>query len=254
MWTATVQSLGLVIEQDDIDELVTFDAFRSWDVDPRFSVGNLWPLTSHQFRRSVAVYASRSGMVSLPTLKTQYKHLSATMTAYYGENSSYAQSFLIDEKGHPIDNTSILSAFRDEKQFNASLLLYERVIQTSEPLKGPKGTEIQLAKDRGKLPKMLSSRAETEKAIKQGRLSFKETPVGGCLLKGVCSNFGIDVVLPCTSNCKDAILTKDKLKAYVENLRFEQEMMSPKSKPYKAIEAEILHVTQRYLEPAEETV
>ncbi len=253
-WTNAVKSLGLVIEQEDIDELVTFDAFRNWDDDPRFSVGNLWPLTSHQFRRSVAVYASRSGMVSLPTLKTQYKHLSATMTAYYGENSSYAQSFLIDEEGNPIESASILSAFRDEKQFNASLLLHERVLQASEPLKGPKGTEIQLAKDRGKLPKMLSSRAETEKAIKQGRLSYKETPVGGCMLKGVCPHFGIDVVLPCTSNCKDAVLTKDKLQAYVENLRFEQEMMSPKSKPYKAIEAEILHVTQRYLEPAEETL
>ncbi len=253
-WTDVAQSLGLVIEQDDIDELVTFDAFRNWDDDPRFSVGSLWPLTSHQFRRSVAVYASRSGMVSLPTLKTQYKHLSATMTAYYGENSSYAQSFLIDEEGNPIESASILSAFRDEKQFNASLLLHERVLQASEPLKGPKGTEIQLAKDRGKLPKMLSSRAETEKAIKQGRLSYKETPVGGCMLKGVCPHFGIDVVLPCTSNCKDAVLTKDKLQAYVKNLRFEQEMMSPKSKPYKAIEAEILHVTQRYLEPAEETL
>lgn len=253
-WTNAVQSLGLVIEQDDIDELVTFDAFRNWDDDPRFSVGNLWPLTSHQFRRSVAVYASRSGMVSLPTLKTQYKHLSATMTAYYGENSSYAQSFLIDEKGNPIERASILSAFRDEKQFNASLLFHERVLQASEPLKGPKGTEIQLAKDRGKLPKMLSSRAETEKAIKQGRLSYKETPVGGCMLKGVCPHFGIDVVLPCTSNCKDAVLTKDKLRTYVENLRFEQEVMSPKSKPYKAIEAEILHVTQRYLEPAEKVL
>jgi hypothetical protein len=253
-WTDAVQSLGLVIEQDDIDELVTFDAFRNWDDDPRFSVGNLWPLTSHQFRRSVAVYASRSGMVSLPTLKTQYKHLSATMTAYYGENSSYAQSFLIDEKGNPIESASILSAFRDEKQFNASLLLHERVLQASEPLKGPKGTEIQLAKDRGKLPKMLSSRAETEKAIKQGRLSYKETPVGGCMLKGVCPHFGIDVVLPCTSNCKDAVLTKDKLKTYVENLRFEQEIMSPKSKPYKAVETEILYVTQRYLEPAEKSV
>lgn len=253
-WTNAVQSLGLVIEQDDIDELVTFDAFRNWDDDPRFSVGSLWPLTSHQFRRSVAVYASRSGMVSLPTLKTQYKHLSATMTAYYGENSSYAQSFLIDEKGNPIERASILSAFRDEKQFNASLLLHERVLQASEPLKGPKGTEIQLAKDRGKLPKMLSSRAETEKAIKQGRLSYKETPVGGCMLKGVCPHFGIDVVLPCTSNCKDAVLTKDKLRTYVENLRFEQEVMSPKSKPYKAIEAEILHVTQRYLEPAEKVL
>lgn len=253
-WKNAVQSLGLVIEQDDIDELVTFDAFRNWDDVPRFSVGNLWPLTSHQFRRSVAVYASRSGMVSLPTLKTQYKHLSATMTAYYGENSSYAQSFLIDEKGNPIETASILSAFRDEKQFNASLLLHERVLQASEPLKGPKGTEIQLAKDRGKLPKMLSSRAETEKAIKQGRLSYKETPVGGCMLKGVCPHFGIDVVLPCTSNCKDAVLTTDKLRTYVENLRFEQEVMSPKSKPYKAIDAEILHVTQRYLEPAEKVL
>lgn len=252
-WKEAVQSCGLVIEKDDIDELVIFDAFRNWDENPSFSVGNLWPLTSHQFRRSVAVYASRSGMVSLPSLKTQYKHLSATMTAYYGENSSYAQSFLIDDNGDPIDNTSILSAFRDEKQFNASLLLHERVIQASDRLKGPKGTEIQLAKERSKLPKMLSSRAETEKAIRQGRLSFKETPVGGCVLKGVCPSFGIDVVLPCTSSCKDAILIQDKLKAYVENLRFEQEMMSPKSKPYQEIEVEILHVTQRLLEPSEDT-
>lgn len=253
-WTGVAQSLGLVIEKDDIDELVTFDAFRNWDDDPRFSVGNLWPLTSHQFRRSVAVYASRSGMVSLPTLKTQYKHLSATMTAYYGENSSYAQSFLIDEKGNSIEKASILSAFRDEKQFNASLLLHERVVQASDPLNGPKGKEIQLAKERGKLPKMLSCRAETEKAIKQGRLSYKETPVGGCVLKGVCPHFGIDVVLPCTSSCENAILTKDKLKIYVENLRYEQETMSPNSKPYKAIEAEILHVTKRYLESAEVTI
>jgi|GEM_PF-932739 len=252
--TQVVQSLGLVIEQEDIDELVTFDAFRNWDEDTRFSIGKLWPLASHQFRRSVAVYASRSGMVSLPTLKTQYKHLSATMTAYYGENSSYAQSFLIDEEGKPIDSNSVLSSFREAKQFNASLRFHESVIQTSTSLKGPKGTEIQLAKERGTLPKILSSRAETEKAIKQGRLSFKETPVGGCMLKGVCPHFGIDVVLPCTSSCPDAILTPNKLKAYVENLRFEQEMMSPKSNPYEAIEAEILHVTQRYLKPAEKSV
>ncbi|MDO9518619.1 MAG: hypothetical protein Q7L19_00215 [Pseudohongiella sp.] len=253
-WKHTIKSCGLVIEKEDIDELVTFDAFRNWDENPSFSVGSLWPLTSHQFRRSVAVYASRSGMVSLPTLKTQFKHLSATMTAYYGENSSYAQSFLMDEKGDLIENASVLSAFRAEKLFNASLLLHERVIQASDRLKGPKGTEIQLAKDRGKLPIILSSRAEIEKAMKQGRLSYKETPVGGCMFKGVCPNFGIDLVLPCTSNCKDAILTKEKLKTYVENLRFEQEMMSPKSKPYNSIDAEIQYVRERYLESSEETL
>lgn len=254
VWVQTIQSLGLVTEQDDIDELVTFDAFRKWDEDPRISAGNFWPLSSHQFRRSVAVYASRSGLVSLPTLKTQYKHLTATMSAYYGENSYYAESFLIDEEGKPIDNSGVLSVFREAKHFNASLRFHELVIQAPAPLKGPKGKEIQLAADRGKLPKMLSNRAETEKAIKQGRLSFKETPVGGCMFKGVCPHFGIDVVLPCTSSCADAILTTDKLNVYVENLRFEQKMMSPKSKPYEAIEAEILHVTQRYLKPAGKSV
>ena len=38
-------------------------------------------------------------MVSLPTLKTQFKHLSEVMTALYSENSTFAQNFLIDENG-----------------------------------------------------------------------------------------------------------------------------------------------------------
>ncbi|WP_221801954.1 hypothetical protein [Oceanobacter mangrovi] len=106
---ACVESLGLVIEGDDLEELRLFDAFRDWDSDPKFAIGAYWPLTSHQFRRSVAVYASRSGMVSLPTLKTQYKHLSEVMTALYAENSTYAESFLVDEQGKPIDNNSVFN-------------------------------------------------------------------------------------------------------------------------------------------------
>ncbi|MEL0167150.1 MAG: hypothetical protein VW877_03395 [Pseudomonadaceae bacterium] len=246
-WEGISYSLGLIIERGDIDELVTFDAFRNWDEDPRFAVGRPWPLASHQFRRSVAVYASRSGMVSLPTLKTQFKHLSPIMTAFYSANSSYARSFLIDEEGKPIDNGGVLSLFREASQFNASVRFHEAVIQSSERLKGPKGTEIQLAKDRGKLPKLLFSREETEKAIKQGRLSYRDTPVGGCMHRGVCPHYGVDVVLPCTSNCADAILKENKLKDYIDNLRFEQNFMSPDSKPYKAVAAEISHVTERYL-------
>lgn len=112
-WRTAIESLKLTIEAEDIEELRMFDAFREWDENPDFAVGQLWPLSSHQFRRSVAVYASRSGMVSLPTLKTQFKHLSEVMTALYSENSTYAQNFLIDENGKPIADGSVLMSFRD---------------------------------------------------------------------------------------------------------------------------------------------
>ncbi|PHS63686.1 MAG: hypothetical protein COB09_10605 [Thalassobium sp.] len=248
---ACVESLGLVIEGNDLEELRLFDAFRDWDSDPRFAIGAYWPLTSHQFRRSVAVYASRSGMVSLPTLKTQYKHLSEVMTALYAENSTYAESFLVDEQGKPIDNNSVFQSFRDSQAFNTSVRFHEQVIKSETPLLGPIGGDIQRGKDRGTLPKMLSDRAETEKAVKQGRYAYKETTVGGCTLKGSCPHFAVDLVLPCTSGCKDAILKPEKLRIYVESLQFDQQMMSPNSRPHKLISQEIEFVKKKYLEAGE---
>ena len=250
-WRKTIESLGLVIEAEDLEELRVFDAFRDWDENPDFAEGNFWPLVSHQIRRSVAVYASRSGMVSLPTLKTQFKHLSEVMTALYSENSTYAQNFLIDENGKPIDNGSVLMAFRDAIAFNTSVRFHEQVIQSEQRLGGAIGAEIQRAKDKGYMPKMFQSREETEKAVRQGRFSYRETPVGGCTLKGSCRHLGVDVVLPCTQGCENAILTQEKLATYIESLRFDQRSMSPKSRPHQLITKEIEHITANYLKLAE---
>ena len=87
--------------------------------------------------------------------------------------------------------------------------------------------------------------------MKQGRFAYKETPVGGCVLKGSCPHFAIDLVLPCTSGCKDAILKPEKLEIYVDSLRFDLEGLSPKSRPYQLIAKEIEYVTSKYLQPAE---
>lgn len=250
IWRPAIESLGLVIEAEDLEELRVFDAFREWDENPDFAVGQFWPLSSHQIRRSVAVYASRSGMVSLPTLKTHFKHLSEVMTALYSENSTYAQNFLIDENGKPIDGGSVLASFRNAVAFNTSVRFHEQVIQSERELGGAIGAEIQRAKDKGTLPKMFLNREETEKAVKQGRFSYKETPVGGCALKGSCPHFAVDLVLPCTNGCKHAILTPEKLETYIESLRFDMKILSPKSRPYQFIAKEIDFVTSTYLKPA----
>ena len=249
-WRAACLSLDLTIKAEDLEELRVFDAFRAWDENPNFAVGKLWPLSSHQFRRSVAVYASRSGMVSLPTLKTQFKHLSEVMTALYSENSSYAQNFLIDESGRPIDGGSVLMSFRDAAAFNTSVRFHEQVIRSEQQLCGPIGADIQRAKDRNSLPRIFHSQKETQMAVKQGKFSFKETPVGGCVLKGSCPHFAIDLVLPCTSGCKHAILKPEKLETYIESLRFDLASISPKSRPYQLINQEIDFINSTYLKPA----
>lgn len=248
-WEFVCQSLELIIEEEDLEELRVFDAFREWDENPDFASGKIWPLSSHQIRRSVAVYASRSGMVSLPTLKTQYKHLSEVMTALYSENSSYAQNFLIDENGKPIESGSVLMSFRDAAAFNMSVRFHEQVIEHERELSGAVGTSIQREKDKGTLPKIFQSREETKKAMKQGRLSYRETSVGGCALKTSCAHLGIDFVVPCTCGCDKAILDPEKLQTYVESLRFDIEDLSPTSRPYQYIAKEINFVTTTYLQP-----
>ena len=46
-------------------------------------VGAIWPLRSHQYRRSIAVHAKRLNLVTNNTVAVQYKHLNTTQTEWY---------------------------------------------------------------------------------------------------------------------------------------------------------------------------
>ncbi|RZF28227.1 hypothetical protein EVC45_18070 [Paraburkholderia sp. UYCP14C] len=85
-----------VIEQPDIDELDRLEMARGWARDD-IVVGQRWPLAFHQLRRSLAVYAHRSGMVSLPALKAQLQHITQEMTAYYADGFSRAVNLVFDK-------------------------------------------------------------------------------------------------------------------------------------------------------------
>ena len=74
---------GVRIELSDIQELAQTDTKRDFYSEPEFAVGRSWPLTGHQFRRSLAFYGSNSGFISLPSLKSQYKQVTLEMARYY---------------------------------------------------------------------------------------------------------------------------------------------------------------------------
>lgn len=225
------------IRQEDLDELVAFDVFANWTTNKEFELGKFWPLASHQFRRSVAVYASRSGMVSLPSLGTQYKHLSSVMIQMYAENSSFAQAiFKNDSDKEP---HGVITRFQESLDFNAANNFHEKIIGSDKEFSGPSGHRIHKLKKENKLPKIFSSKKETQKAISSGKMKFTETIVGGCMLNGHCDKYGIYDVVPCVDQCKEAILDNSQLELYVEGLELGLELMDLASPQYQVTKREI---------------
>lgn len=221
---------GIEIRQADLDELITFDAFRNWDEDPKFGVGQLWPFTSHQARRAVAVYASRSGMVSLPSLATQFKHLSLMMTALYAENSTFAESFIVAEDAA---NAHFGMEFRASKKIDDSISFEEQIIEAHSPLLGGQGKVFQAEKERN-LPHFLDGARALQQDIKVGKRNFVPLPSGGgCMNEtGPCDSYGLDWTFPCYG-CSKSIFEKDVLQEAAASMELSMQEMSPKSLAYK---------------------
>jgi len=72
-----------LITKADFDELKMIDPHRKWEGEPKFAIGKPFPVQLQYFRRSVAFFASASG-VRLVDLKNQLHHLFDSQTFYYG--------------------------------------------------------------------------------------------------------------------------------------------------------------------------
>ncbi|BDY07066.1 hypothetical protein [Ferrimonas sp. YFM] len=81
------------LTKEDVDEF--------WSLNPNISrpdvirksifVGAVWPLKSHQFRRSIAVHVRRLSLVDMKYLSFQLKHLSRTQSEWYTSGSELEQ-------------------------------------------------------------------------------------------------------------------------------------------------------------------
>ena len=92
--------LQLPITAADLSELERIDPHRAWRSEEKFKIGHPWVLTSHQLRRSLALYAQRSGLVSLPSLRRQLQHITEDMARYYAKGSAFARDFIGEDKKH----------------------------------------------------------------------------------------------------------------------------------------------------------
>lgn len=220
----------LVVTEDDYHELEQFDGFRDWK--NTVMVGKPWPLSSHQARRSLAVYSARSGLVSIGTLKLQLKHLFETMSSWYRRGSEFAKHFILDE-----DQSLLVDELEHESRVWA-FTQFEEFIDGANRLFGGEGARIQAARDKGQPLVIDANREFTRDRFMSGEISFKEGPLGGCSKVGKCDKLSITRLVPCLG-CEDAIqddiVTPKKVEQYLNVLNKRLSFHTEGSLDYEAV-------------------
>jgi hypothetical protein len=242
------------ITEEDLKELEAFDMFRDWRNEEEFQLGSTWPIASHQFRRSLAVYAARTGLVSLSSLSSHYKHMTLAMTALYAENAAFAVNMINEDDKVHREQKLLVDEFVLNQRLNQSINFDQKVMQAKTPLTGGMGSHIQRLKDKGNLPTWLTDRTEREKRTKDGRFHYRETMVGGCMNPSPCEKAGLGGVSPCI-NCEFSIFDGDngvKNQAYKESLELSIEYMEPNTPAYTAVMADIERISLKQLDTEEE--
>lgn len=243
-----ISLLRLLIKREDLEELGLSDPSRDFYNEPAFAVGQPWPLTSHQFRRSLSFYGSSSGFLSLPTLRVQFKHMTIEMARYYSnhyDNLRTVFGYYADKKK---DFVLPSNHFAFEYQMAMPMAVANQLIADllfdEEPLFGGTGSYMEKQKERIKSGEIQIEdvRADTEQRVKNGEISYRPTLLGGCSKVGRCDSFLLGDYTECLS-CVGAIIKPDKLNAAIKDATDELCSYAEGSGEYQILKGDIERLT-----------
>ncbi len=167
-----------VLIEDDRIELMRLDP--SLDLEREdIAEGCTWKFKTHQFRRSLALYAMASGAVSLPSLRRQLRHLGEAMALYYSDGS-FAASNIIDK------TNSFAKECLETKTASTAIALHKFVV-SDEKIFGGMGRHLDMNQNFKNII-LDQDITETKKMVERGELSFYETALGGCGETGNCDH------------------------------------------------------------------
>lgn len=208
------------------------------------TVGAQWPLSSHQYRRSLAFYAINAGFVSLPSLSSQFKHLTQMMTRYYSNGSDNFKSIFgyYDEDLNDFVIPSGHISF--ELQSGVPLAVSNQVLMDlfagEEPLFGATGSFIETLRNSigSDEVRILEFKKETEKRVARGDMAYRKTLLGGCMKVGRCDDFILGNITECLS-CPASVIKAEKLRNSIETTEMEIKGYNPGSGEYQVANHEL---------------
>jgi hypothetical protein len=237
-----------LIGKEDLDELAQSDPSRDFHNEPAFAVGQPWPLTSHQFRRSLSFYGSSSGFLSLPTLRVQFKHMTIEMARYYSNHYDNLRTVFgyYDDKKKDFVLPSNHFAFEYQMAMPMSVAnqLIADLLFDEEPLFGGTGSYMAKQKERIKSGEIQIEdvRADTEQRVKNGEISYRPTLLGGCTKVGRCDSFLLGDYTECLA-CVGAIIKPDKINAAIKDAMDELCSYAEGSGEYQIVKGDIERLT-----------
>lgn len=192
------------VEEQDLRELEQIDPHRSWRSEPKYRLGKRWSLTDHQLRRSLALYASSSGLVTLPSLRRQLQHITEAMSRYYARGSQLSNSIIGSDKRH------VGIEYQNAQSESQTLAYIANVLFSDERLFGGAGNFLERRNNANGAARVVDDRNKTLTRIRKGDLSYMETMVGGCTNIEPCEKKAMRSIISCL-RCKDAVIKSTKL-------------------------------------------
>ncbi len=225
----------VTIKQKDIDELQAIDPFRNWEEEEKFQLGSRWHFASHQYRRSLAVYAIGSGLVSIGALQIQLKHLFRDMTLYYSSGASRSKDI--------VNNYSkeLINALKTTKPEIRTLEFISNVIFSDVELFGTYRKKLKVKNhniETNVKTYILEDKGKTLKLFQNGDLAYKETALGGCISVNPCDSYLTNSLVACFA-CDCSILKKDRIQNTIKKDTKLLENFDSKSIEYRTIQNEI---------------
>ncbi|GAD32468.1 conserved hypothetical protein [Photobacterium leiognathi lrivu.4.1] len=166
-WNARLKGFckqfGFIVTEEDYQECLDSNPKSHEKVKKQVIVGEPWPMTPHQFRRTLAFYCIKNRFGTMVALKQQFKHLYLAMAEWYtngGKLASY-RSLVVDEKIQ-----AMLENINAETTANKIFKQWH----SNEKLSGSHGKAI--VKMRGDIPTIYSSWDVIYQAVKDGKLTL----------------------------------------------------------------------------------
>lgn len=173
-----IKNLDYKATTEDVEEFNMLNPTREGEL----KVGGTYSrLSSHDFRRTFAVFFVRYGFGTASGIKFQFKHENINMSGYYANNAELAQmnDLLMDEE--------ILDDLK-EAGIDLGVDIFDEIFNQSEHLSGAKGEAIM--RDRMKKleagDSIFMTREEIEENLRRGNFHIMQLPSGAYCTNGSC--------------------------------------------------------------------
>ncbi|WP_394245366.1 hypothetical protein [Vibrio astriarenae] len=158
-----VQDFSFIVTTQDFKECLENNPCSQNKVIEKVIVGEPWPISTHQFRRTLAFYCVKNRLSTLVALKQQFKHLYMAMTEWYTNGGQLASLHNLKV------DTKIQQALEEVNAETTANKIFKQW-HSDETLSGTHGKAIM--KMRGDVPTIYSSWDVIYKAVKDGKLTL----------------------------------------------------------------------------------